>query len=124
MSMQMSIMAARTHGPTQEADGTFSVEFCFPENEPLFAGHFPHRPMLPGVFQLELARVAAELALSSKLAVREISKAKFVRPILPTEKVRANLKFSEKENGLLARARFSVGDQPAGETLLLLTRVP
>jgi 3-hydroxymyristoyl/3-hydroxydecanoyl-(acyl carrier protein) dehydratase len=122
MSMRTTIMAARTQGPVQEMDGTFSVEFCFRADDPLFAGHFPHRPMLPGVFQLEMARVAAELALNSRLAVREISKAKFVRPILPLETVRASVKVSEKEDSLLARARFSVGGQPAGETLLLLSR--
>jgi hypothetical protein len=56
--------------------------------------------------------------------VREISKAKFVRPILPMEKVQAVLNMSEQENAWLARARLSVGDQPAGETLLWLTRAP
>ena len=120
--MRTTILAARTHGPIREEDGTFSVEFCFGADDPLFAGHFPHRPMLPGVFQLELARIAAELALDARLAVREISRAKFVRPILPTEKVVASLKLSEKEDGLVARARFSVGGQPAGETLLLVSR--
>jgi 3-hydroxyacyl-[acyl-carrier-protein] dehydratase len=124
MSMPAVILAARTRGPTREADGTVSFEFCFPADEPLFAGHFPHRPMLPGVFQLELARVAAELALDARLTVREISKAKFVRPILPMEKVRAVLKMSEQADAWLARARLSVGDQPAGETLLWLTRAP
>ena len=120
--MRTTILAARTHGPIREADGTFSLEFCFRADDPLFAGHFPQRPMLPGVFQLELARLSAELAFDAPLAVREISKAKFVRPILPTEQVRASLKLSEKESELLARARFSVGGQPAGETLLLLSR--
>ena len=118
--MRTTILAARTHGPSREADGSFVLEFCFQADDPLFAGHFPHRPMLPGVFQLEIARVSAELAWNSPLAVREISKAKFVRPILPTEKVRASVKLTEKETGLLARAQFSVDGQPAGETLLLL----
>src|SRR5687768_17286056 len=99
--MHTTILSARTRGPIREEDGTFSLEFCFSAADPLFAGHFPHRPMLPGVFQLELARVAAELALETRLAVIEISKAKFVRPILPTEKVRACLKLSEKPGGLL-----------------------
>ena len=120
--MRTTILAARTLGPIREADGTFAAEFCFRADDPLFAGHFPHRPMLPGVFQLELARIAAELALDARLVVREISRAKFVRPILPTEKVRASLKLSESQNELLARARFSVGGQPAGETLLRLSR--
>ena len=62
----------------------------------MFAGHFPDRPMLPGVFQLEMAHVAAESVLNCPLAVREIPKAKFQRPILPGEIVRLELKLSEK----------------------------
>jgi 3-hydroxymyristoyl/3-hydroxydecanoyl-(acyl carrier protein) dehydratase len=122
--MSTTITAARTGGPTREADGTCWVEFCFRSDDPLFAGHFPGHPILPGVFQLEMARVAAELAVDDRLFVREISKAKFVRPILPAETVRASLKLSERENTLVARARFSVGEQPAGETLLILSRTP
>jgi 3-hydroxymyristoyl/3-hydroxydecanoyl-(acyl carrier protein) dehydratase len=88
----------------------------------VFAGHFPNRPLLPGVFQLEMARAAAELVLNCPLAVREISKAKFQRPILPDEIVRLELKLSETGGARLARASFSVKGQSAGETILLLCR--
>jgi 3-hydroxyacyl-[acyl-carrier-protein] dehydratase len=122
MTMQNSIAAARVSGPSPQSDGGVGFEFRFPANDPVFAGHFPGRPILPGVFQLEMARVAAELALGFRLAVREISKAKFQRPILPEELVRVDLKLSEKDGSIHARAGFSVGAQPAGETQLLLWR--
>jgi 3-hydroxymyristoyl/3-hydroxydecanoyl-(acyl carrier protein) dehydratase len=80
------------------------------------------RPVLPGVFQLEMARITAEHLLNCSLALREILKAKFLRPILPEELVRLDLKLSEKENGINLRAGFSVGGRPAGETLLILWR--
>jgi 3-hydroxymyristoyl/3-hydroxydecanoyl-(acyl carrier protein) dehydratase len=120
--MQRSISAARISEPQKNADGTNVFEFRFGADDSVFAGHFPNRPLLPGVFQLEMARVAAESVLDCPLAVREISKAKFQRPILPDETVRLELKLSETSGAIQARASFSVKGQAAGETILLLWR--
>ncbi len=120
--MQRSISAARIGEPQQNPDGTNVFEFRFGADDPTFAGHFPNRPLLPGVFQLEMTRVAAETVLDCPLAVREISKAKFQRPILPDETVRLELKLSETTETIQARANFSVKGQAAGETILLLWR--
>jgi 3-hydroxyacyl-[acyl-carrier-protein] dehydratase len=120
--MQNSISVARIGEPQKNADGTIVFEFCFGADDPVFAGHFPNRPLLPGVFQLEMARAAAESVLNCPLAVREISKAKFQRPILPDEIVRLELKLSEADGAIQARANFSIGGRSAGETILLLWR--
>jgi 3-hydroxyacyl-[acyl-carrier-protein] dehydratase len=122
MTVQSSIAGARVGEPRQNADGTNVFEFCFHANEPVFTGHFPNRPLLPGIFQLEMARVAAESVLNCPLAVREVSKAKFQRPILSDEIVRLELKLSESEKIIRARANFSIKGQAAGETILLLCR--
>jgi 3-hydroxymyristoyl/3-hydroxydecanoyl-(acyl carrier protein) dehydratase len=120
--MQHSIADARIGEPQKNADGTSFFEFRFGSDDSVFTGHFPNRPLLPGVFQLEMARAAAESVLDCPLAVREISKAKFQRPILPDETVRLELKLSEASGAIQARASFSVKGQPAGETILLLWR--
>ena len=122
MTMKSSIAAAQMSGPLLEADGRAVFEFRFAADDPVFAGHFPGNPILPGVFQLELARISAESVLKCPLALREISKAKFRLPISPTETIRVELKLTEKDGVVQARASFSVGDQPAGETILLLGR--
>jgi 3-hydroxymyristoyl/3-hydroxydecanoyl-(acyl carrier protein) dehydratase len=120
MNMQDSIAAARVSEPLGQVDGTTAFEFRFTANEPVFAGHFPAQPLLPGVFQLEMARLTAECVLHRSLTVREISKAKFLRPILPEELVRVELKLSDQGGTIQARASFSVNGQAAGETILLL----
>jgi 3-hydroxyacyl-[acyl-carrier-protein] dehydratase len=122
MTMQSSIAAARIGSLSRDADGINVFEFRFDADDPVFAGHFPNRPLLPGVFQLEMARVAAESVLDCPLAVREIFKTKFQRPILPDEIVRLELKLSETGGAIQARASFSIGGQTAGETVLLLWR--
>jgi 3-hydroxymyristoyl/3-hydroxydecanoyl-(acyl carrier protein) dehydratase len=122
MTMRSSITAARISGPRREADGVVVFEFRFAPDDLTFAGHFPTRPLLPGVFQLEMARAAAEWALDRPLTVREVSKAKFLRPILPDEIVRAELSWSEAGDALQLRAGFSVGEELASEMVLRLWR--
>ena len=122
MTMQSSIAAAQMSGPLLEADGRAVFEFRFAAGDPVFAGHFPGNPILPGVFQLEMTRLAAESVLKCPLALREISKAKFRLPISPAETIRVELKLTEKDGAVQARASFSVGVQPVGETILLLGR--
>ena len=122
MTMRSSIAAARIDGPRREADGTVVFEFRFGADDPTFAGHFPTRPLVPGVFQLEMARAAAEWTLDCPLTVREVCQAKFLRPILPEQIVRLELKCSESDGAIRVRAGFSVGGQRAGETVLQLWR--
>jgi 3-hydroxymyristoyl/3-hydroxydecanoyl-(acyl carrier protein) dehydratase len=122
MTMQSSIAAAQIGEPQKNAEGASVFEFRFRADDPVFAGHFQNLPLLPGIFQLEMTRVAAESVLDCPLAVREISKAKFQRPILPDEPVRLELKLSEAEKTIRARANLSVKGQPAAETILLLWR--
>lgn len=122
MTMRSSIAGAQISGPLPNPDGTAVLEYRFSPNDPTFAGHFPAHPVLPGVFRLELVRLAAEAVLNCRLAVREICKAKFLRPIVPGETLRVELKLSEQDGAIQARAGFSVGGQPAGETVLRLWR--
>lgn len=92
-------------------------EFVFDAGEPFFAGHFPGHPILPGVFQLEMARQAVERTLGP-VTIHTVLKAKFQRPIKPGETVRLQLKL----DGWQAHAKFFVGEQPAGNVLLLLEK--
>jgi len=120
--MRDSIRRAHISGPQPEPNDSVTLEFCFLADDPTFAGHFPTRPLLPGVFQLEMARFAAEAVMNCPLAVREITKAKFLRPIIPAETVRVELKLSTKADTIQARALFTVTGRPAGEAILQLAR--
>jgi len=50
---------------------------------PVFAGHFPGHPILPGVMLIGLARQAAAQALGRPLRLLRIVRLRFVRPVLP-----------------------------------------
>ena len=122
MTMRDSIAAARISPPSPQEAGAIAFEFRFGAGDPTFAGHFPSRPLLPGVFQIEMARVAAEWCLGYSLTIREVCKAKFLRPILPEEFVRLELSLSENSDAIQARAELSVNGERAGGTVLRLCR--
>lgn len=118
MTMLDCIHAARVGGPQPSPDGAVVQEFRFPASEAVFAGHFPGHPLLPGIFQIEMARVVAESMLHAALQVRAVTKAKFLRPIIPGETVRVELKCTEKADTFLVRARLTVIGQSAGDIML------
>lgn len=68
---------------------------CVAMNEPWFLGHYPHRPMMPGVLVLEsLAQIGALLVYASEpfdaqsmLYFLGIDKAKFRRPVIPGDRL-------------------------------------
>src|SRR5712664_3022886 len=122
MSMQQAISAAQIGGPQPGSNGVHALEFRFSPDDPMFAGHFPGRPLLPGIFQLEMARMGAETILKCRLRVREVVKAKFLRPILPAEIVSMSVKFSEEADKIQVQASFTVEQRPAGEAVLVLSR--
>ena len=68
-------------------------------NEPFFQGHFPHRPIMPGVLLIEaMAQVGGILMLDAKTSpdgklifFTGIDKAKFRKPVEPGDQVRFEL---------------------------------
>jgi 3-hydroxyacyl-[acyl-carrier-protein] dehydratase len=122
MTMLASIRAARLGEPQLQPDGSAVQEFRFPASDAVFAGHFPGHPLLPGIFQIEMTRELAESVLGGKLVVRAVTKAKFLRPIIPGETVRVELKSTAKADTIQLRARFTVIGQAAGEVMLEVAR--
>jgi 3-hydroxyacyl-[acyl-carrier-protein] dehydratase len=69
---------------------------CVSINEPWFSGHFPSRPIMPGVLILEaLAQIGGLLAYASEpfdaqsslMYFLGIDKAKFRRPVIPGDRL-------------------------------------
>jgi 3-hydroxymyristoyl/3-hydroxydecanoyl-(acyl carrier protein) dehydratase len=123
MTMRDSISAARVGNPQTNAEGLAIQEFRFRADDSTFAGHFPTRPILPGIFQIEIARQMAEGIVKHSLTVREITKAKFLWPIVPEETIRVELKLIQKEETIQARANFFVSGRSAGEAILQLGKL-
>ena len=106
-------------------------------NEPYFVGHFPHRPVMPGVMILEaLAQTAAILSFES-LGVEPdnktiyyfaaVDEARFKRPVEPGDQLVLDVTLDRMKAGIFKfSGRALVGDAPAAESRLTCTmrRIP
>jgi len=101
-------------------------------NEPFFNGHFPHRPVMPGVLMLEaLAQAAAILAFETLGAVPDantvyyfaaIDGARFKRPVEPGDQLTLDVTLERMKAGVFKfKARARVGEEIAVEADLTCT---
>lgn len=92
-------------------------------NEPFFEGHFPHRPVMPGVLMLEaLAQAAALLAFDALDAAPDdqsvyyfagIDGARFKRPVEPGDQLILEVELLRMKAGIF---KFKTRASVAGET--------
>lgn len=68
-----------------DAATVFSWEV--PADHPAFAGHFPGKPILPGVVLLDRALLLAADAFPHS-TIRQVGNAKFLSPVTPGERLR------------------------------------
>ena len=101
-------------------------------NEPHFQGHFPHRPVMPGVLMLEaLAQAAALLAFDTLGETPDeqtvyyfagIDGARFKRPVEPGDQLILEVELDRMKAGIFKfKSRAMVGDQLAVEAELMCT---
>ena len=101
-------------------------------NEPHFQGHFPHRPVMPGVLMLEaLAQAAALLAFDTLGETPDeqtvyyfagIDGARFKRPVEPGDQLILEVELDRMKAGIFKfKARAKVGDEIAAEAELMCT---
>jgi len=101
-------------------------------NEPFFNGHFPRRPVMPGVLMLEaLAQAAALLAFSTMDMVPDensvyyfagIDGARFKRPVEPGDALTLCVELDRMKAGIFKfKAKAMVGAELAVEAELMCT---
>ncbi len=98
--------------PGETATGIKNVTI----NEPFFVGHFPQRPVMPGVLIIEsMAQTAAVLVMHTMGAVAEgkvvyfmtIDNARFRRPVVPGDVLHVHVK-KERSRGNVWKFRGEV----------------
>ena len=101
-------------------------------NEPFFVGHFPHRPVMPGVLMLEAMAQAAvgeaqqrgglQTNKNSVIYFVGIDGARFKRPVEPGDQLILEVEVDRIKAGIHKfNARGKVGDELACEAQLMCT---
>jgi 3-hydroxyacyl-[acyl-carrier-protein] dehydratase len=100
-------------------------------NEPFFTGHFPNRPLMPGVIIIEaLAQAAGLLAFLSHNAYPDddtrfyfvgIDKARFRKPVSPGDQLILNATFERNFRGIwrLATHAEVAGEEVANALIMI-----
>ncbi|MET1023908.1 MAG: hypothetical protein ABWX87_06325 [Pseudoxanthomonas sp.] len=78
------------------------MEFAVPHDHPALPGHFPGRPIVPGVLVLDHVLDAVQASHGPLRGGLRLPQVKFVQPLLPGETARIVL------NGVAPRWRFQV----------------
>ena len=101
-------------------------------NEPFFTGHFPHRPVMPGVLMLEaMAQTAALLSFAAEGAAPDnksviyfagIDGARFKRPVEPGDQLVMDVTLDRARAGIYKfKGVARVGEDIACEAELMCT---
>ena len=101
-------------------------------NEPYFVGHFPHRPVMPGVLMLEaMAQTAGLLAFADDAHERNpnsviyfagIDGARFKRPVEPGDQLVMDVEILRHKAGIYKfKGTARVGEDIACEAELMCT---
>jgi 3-hydroxyacyl-[acyl-carrier-protein] dehydratase len=101
-------------------------------NEPFFTGHFPRRPVMPGVLMLEAMAQAAALLSFAMLDIEldddtvyyfaGIDAARFKRPVEPGDQLILDVTIERMKAGVFKfKGRALVGEELAAEAELMCT---
>ena len=100
-------------------------------NEPFFPGHFPHRPVMPGVLQIESMAQAAALMVIDRhgarfdVAIAGVNDARFRRPVVPGDTLELHAEIL-KDRGqiLVVKCEARVDGQVAAEAEMIAKIFP
>jgi 3-hydroxyacyl-[acyl-carrier-protein] dehydratase len=101
-------------------------------NEPFFVGHFPHRPVMPGVLMVEAMAQSAALLSFATLDIRlddktvyyfaGIDGARFKRPVEPGDQLVMDVTIGRHKAGIFKfHGEARVGEELACEADLMCT---
>ena len=100
-------------------------------NEPFFQGHFPGKPVMPGVLILEAMAQGAAILMRNESdedlvpLFMGIDKARFRRQVVPGDQLRLEVETLQKRRNVCKGAgKAYVGDELAAEAELMAMLVP
>ena len=109
-----------------DKNGSIICRSLVPDQAPVFEGHFPHYPILPGVLLVETMAQASgylyfmENDFNKMVVLSSIKSAKFRNFVGPSQTISINAKIIHNSNGfILTKCSISNGDKVATAELFL-----
>ncbi|CAN5773942.1 hypothetical protein BH10BAC3_BH10BAC3_05100 [soil metagenome] len=79
--------------------GVITATIIFNGTHPIFEGHFPSIPVVPGVCMMQLVKEILEQAISKKTRITKANQLKFLSLITPTITTEVDLKLQYTNDG-------------------------
>jgi len=84
-------------------EGSIHSQISLNAEHPIYKGHFPQQPVVPGVCMMQILAELSTSALGKKVYVKKANQAKFLIPIVPQKNpvLDVTIKYSNNEDGSL-----------------------
>jgi 3-hydroxyacyl-[acyl-carrier-protein] dehydratase len=88
----------------QQQDGQLTATLSLDKNHPIFLGHFPGQPVVPGACMLSLVKDVVENTLKISLQLKNAGNIKFMQMITPdnSEALQLIITYMPPQAGLLS----------------------
>ena len=92
-----------TTNQQQVTENTIDSQISLNVEHPIYVGHFPQQPVVPGVCMMQLLAELSTSALGKKVYLKNARQAKFLIPIVPQKNplLDVKIKYSKNEDGSL-----------------------
>ncbi|MCP4645072.1 MAG: hypothetical protein GY851_31810 [bacterium] len=107
--------------PIGDGNGGFTAQFVFRPDMPVFQGHFPGNPIVPGVMQLEMVRFCYERVTGGSAHIRRVVKAKYSGKALPGVAIDLAASTAAHADGVLVRASLASSEGPISTIQMVLS---
>lgn len=97
---------------TEQENEQVHASFSLDEKHPVFSGHFPGQPVLPGVLQMRLVADILSHCLQQEVRLEEALFVKFLAPVVPGiyDRFDIQVTYSPDGSGIKADARIEAGE--------------
>ncbi len=82
---------------SQTGENTWTVQIKLNSKHPLYKGHFPEQPVVPGVCMLQVIKESVEQILGQRVQYMQVASCKFLLPIDPVQNPELTLELELKE---------------------------
>ena len=96
----------------QAGDGSIHAKLSINKNSPIFNGHFPGQPVVPGACMVQLVKDVLESVLGTSLLLKKADHFKFISMIVPEgdESVTLDISYKKVEDQIIkATGKISLG---------------
>jgi len=108
-----AFQAVRATGPS-----SWEAEFAFPADLPVFRGHFPGHPIVPGVYQLGCMLEAFRRGSGFREKSCRIKTAKFLAVVEPPCRLQVRITAEIRDTAYLLRAEVSHQGTPSAVAVI------